>query len=46
MPFATIPRYGRCIGFARSLGYGALEVANLYAYVATDTAERLPNAFT
>ena len=29
----------RCIGFARSLGYGALEVVNLYAYVATDPAE-------
>jgi hypothetical protein len=29
----------RCIGFARGLGYGALEVVNLYAYVATDPAE-------
>ena len=33
-------RRGRaCISFARSLGYGALEVVNLYAYVATDPAE-------
>jgi hypothetical protein len=29
----------RCIGFARGRGYGALEVVNLYAYVATDPAE-------
>ena len=33
------PTVRRCIGFARSLGYGALEVVNLYAYVATDPAE-------
>ena len=33
------PTIRRCIGFARSLGYGALEVVNLYAYVATDPAE-------
>jgi len=29
----------RCIGFAQNLGCGALEVVNLYAYVATDPAE-------
>jgi hypothetical protein len=33
------PIVRRCIGFAQSLGYGALEVVNLYAYVATDPAE-------
>ena len=33
------PTVRRCIRFARSLGYGALEVVNLYAYVATDPAE-------
>jgi len=33
------PTVRRCIGFARSLGYGALEVVNLYAYVATDPTE-------
>ena len=33
------PTVRRCIGFARSLGCGALEVVNLYAYVATDPAE-------
>ena len=33
------PTIRRCIGFARALGYGALEVVNLYAYVATDPAE-------
>ena len=33
------PTVRRCIGFAGSLGYGALEVVNLYAYVATDPAE-------
>jgi hypothetical protein len=33
------PTVRRCIGFARALGYGALEVVNLYAYVATDPAE-------
>jgi hypothetical protein len=33
------PTIRRCIAFARSLGYGGLEVVNLYAYVATDPAE-------
>ena len=33
------PTVRRCIGFARSLDYGALELVNLYAYVATDPAE-------
>ena len=33
------PTIRRCIGFARSLGDDALEVVNLYAYVATDPAE-------
>ena len=33
------PTVRRGIGFARSLGYGALERVNLYAYVATDPAE-------
>jgi hypothetical protein len=33
------PIVRRCIGFAQSLGYGALDVVNLYAYVATDPAE-------
>jgi hypothetical protein len=33
------PTVRRCIGFARGLGYAALEVVNLYAYVATDPAE-------
>jgi hypothetical protein len=29
----------RCIDFAKRLGFGGLEVVNLYAYVATDPAE-------
>ncbi len=29
----------RCIAFAKAHGYGGLEVANLYAYVATDPAD-------
>ena len=33
------PTIRRCIGFARRLGFGGLEVVNLYAYVATDPAE-------
>jgi len=33
------PSVRRCIGFARRLGYGALEVVNLYAFLATDPAE-------
>ena len=33
------PTVRRCIGFAQALGYGALEVVNLYAYVATDPEE-------
>ena len=33
------PTVRRCIGFAQALGYGALEVVNLYAYVATDPTE-------
>ena len=33
------PTVRRCIGFAQALGYGALEVVNLYAYVATDPAK-------
>jgi hypothetical protein len=33
------PTVRRCIGFAQSLGYAALEVVNLYAYVAADPAE-------
>ena len=33
------PTVRRCIGFAQNLGYGALEVVNLYAYVATDPVD-------
>ena len=33
------PTVRRCIGFAQALGYDALEVVNLYAFVATDPAE-------
>jgi hypothetical protein len=33
------PTVRRCIGFAQAVGYDALEVVNLYAYVATDPAE-------
>lgn len=30
------PTTRRCIGFARRLGYGALELVNLYAFIATN----------
>ena len=30
------PTVRRCVDFARRLGFGGLEVVNLYAYVATD----------
>ena len=33
------PTVRRCIDFARRLGFGGLEMVNLYAYVATDPAE-------
>src|SRR4030095_16779832 len=33
------PTVRRCIDFARRLGFGGLELVNLYAYVATDPAE-------
>ena len=33
------PSVRRCIGFARRLGFGSLEVVNLYAFLATDPAE-------
>jgi hypothetical protein len=33
------PTIRRCIDFARRLGFGGLEVVNLYAYVATDPEE-------
>lgn len=33
------PTIRRCIGFAQTLGFGGLEVVNLYAYCATDPAE-------
>lgn len=29
----------RCIGFAQSWGYGAIEVVNLFAYIATQPSE-------
>ncbi len=35
------PTIRRCVGFARSLGCGALRVVNLYAYQATKPAEML-----
>ncbi|MCL6605535.1 MAG: DUF1643 domain-containing protein [Paenibacillus sp.] len=33
------PTIRRCIGFAKSWGYGAIEVVNLFAYRATDPKE-------
>ena len=33
------PSVRRCIGFAHRLGYGGLQVVNLYAFLATDPAE-------
>ena len=33
------PTVRRCVDFARRLGFGGLEVVNLYAYVATDPAD-------
>ncbi len=33
------PTIRRCIGFAKSWGFGALEVVNLFAYRATDPRE-------
>ena len=35
------PTIRRCIGFAKSWGYGGLEVGNVYAYRATDPRELL-----
>lgn len=35
------PTIKRCIGFAKSLGFGSIYVGNLYAYRATDPSELL-----
>ena len=33
------PTVKKCMGFAKGLGYGSIEIVNLYAYIATDPKE-------
>lgn len=36
---ADDPTVKKCMGFAKGLGYGSIEIVNLFAYIATDPQE-------